>query len=105
VRTRDADIAFRTEAVLAGDLRTALLNANFNEELFGDDSPPSTHYNLGEEDELGVPVAADVDVLVPNPTSFIVQKLLMHSARPPNKKVQDILYIHDRPRGYRRTGG
>jgi hypothetical protein len=34
-------------------------------------------------------------VRVPNPTSFIVQKLLIHSARPTNKKAQDVLYIHD----------
>jgi hypothetical protein len=44
---------------------------------------------------LGVPVATEVDVRVPNPTSFIVQKLLIHSARPPSKKAQDALYIHD----------
>jgi len=45
--------------------------------------------------KLGVPVAADVDLLVPNPTSFIVQKLLIHSDRPAGKKAQDVLYIHD----------
>jgi hypothetical protein len=27
--------------------------------------------------------------------SYIVQKLLIHSERPPHKKAQDILYIHD----------
>jgi hypothetical protein len=42
-----------------------------------------------------VPIAADVDVFVPNPTSFIVQKLLIHSARWPGKRAQDVLYIHD----------
>ncbi len=42
-----------------------------------------------------VPIVADVDVFVPNPTSFIVQKLLIHSARPPGKRPQDVLYIHD----------
>jgi hypothetical protein len=45
--------------------------------------------------ERGVPITADVNLFVPNPTSFIVQKLLIHSDRPPNKKAQDILYIHD----------
>ncbi|MGH9460837.1 MAG: GSU2403 family nucleotidyltransferase fold protein [Vicinamibacteria bacterium] len=45
--------------------------------------------------ELGVPVAADVDLLVPNPTSFIVQKLLIHTDRRAGKRAQDILYIHD----------
>jgi hypothetical protein len=42
-----------------------------------------------------VPIAADVELFVPNPTSFMVQKLLIHSDRPPRKKAQDILYIHD----------
>lgn len=45
--------------------------------------------------KVGVPVAADVDLLVPNPTSFIVQKLLIHSDRARDKKAQDVLYIHD----------
>jgi len=148
LRTRDTDLAFSTDAALAGDLRTALRDAGFTEELFGDDAPPATHYRLREEDaafcaefltplhgsgvkrngapdttvskagvtaqkmryldlllvspwsvrvgpKLGVPVAADVDLLVPNPTSFIVQKLLIHSDRPAGKKAQDVLYIHD----------
>jgi hypothetical protein len=43
----------------------------------------------------GVPGATDLDVQVPNPTSFIVQKLLIHSDRRPGKKAQDVLYIHD----------
>lgn len=32
---------------------------------------------------------------VPNPVSFIVQKLLIHDDRPRGKREQDILYIHD----------
>ncbi|HEY9133670.1 MAG TPA: GSU2403 family nucleotidyltransferase fold protein [Dyella sp.] len=32
---------------------------------------------------------------IPNPVSFIVQKLLIHDDRPGNKKAQDLLYIHD----------
>lgn len=148
LRTRDADLAFSTDAALPGDLRTALRDAGFTEELFGDDVPPATHYRLGAGDAgfyaefltplhgsgvkrggapdataskagvtaqkmrylelllvypwavrvgpgLGVPVATGVDVRVPNPTSFIVQKLLIHSDRPPSKKAQDVLYIHD----------
>ena len=42
-----------------------------------------------------VPIAADVELFVPNPTSFIVQKLLIHSGSSAGKKAQDILYIHD----------
>jgi hypothetical protein len=148
VRTRDADVAFPAAAILAGDLRAALRDAGFVEELFGEDVPPATHYRLGREDadfyaefltplvgsglrrkgrtdatvakagviaqklryvellllhpwairvgaHVGVPIATEVDVRVPNPTSFIVQKLLIHSARPPRKKAQDVLYIHD----------
>lgn len=44
---------------------------------------------------MGVPVAADVNLRVPNPTSFIVQRLLIHPDRPPGKRAQDVLYIHD----------
>ena len=148
LRTRDVDLAFSADAAITGNLRTALSDAGFGEELFGDDAPPATHYRLGEENagfyaefltplhgsgvkrggasdatvsmagvtaqklryldllllapwsirvgpDLGVPVAADVDVRVPNPTGFIVQKLLIHSDRPGSKKAQDVLYIHD----------
>jgi len=150
LRTRDADLAFSTDAAFAGNLRTALAEAGFGEELFGDDTPPATHYCLGvgEEDagfyaefltplhgsgvkrsgasdatvskagvtaqkvrylelllvapwslrvgpKLGVPVLSDMDVRVPNPTSFIVQKLLIHSDRPGGKRAQDVLYIND----------
>ena len=44
---------------------------------------------------LGVPVASELESLVPNPVSFIVQKLLIHSDRNGFKKAQDVLYIHD----------
>jgi Nucleotidyltransferase len=148
LRTRDTDLAFSPDEALAGNLRTALTDAGFAEELFGDDAPPTTHYRLGEDDagfyaefltplhgsglkrdgkpdatvsKAGItaqkirhlelllvspwnvrveperegPNTADVEVFVPNPTSFIVQKLLIHSDRPPGKKAQDILYLHD----------
>lgn len=148
LRTRDTDLAFSSDEALAGNLRTALSDAGFIEQLFGDDAPPATHYGLGEEDdgfyaefltplrgsglkrdgrpdatmskagitaqkmrhlelllvsqwsvrtrpEKEIPIAADVELFVPNATSFIVQKLLIHSDRPPRKRAQDILYIHD----------
>jgi len=44
---------------------------------------------------VGVPVTKPVDLRVPNPVSFVVQKLLIHGARKAEKKAQDILYIHD----------
>jgi hypothetical protein len=128
-------------------MHKALQEAGFTEEFFGDDSPPASHYRLGDEDagfyaefltplvgseikrgkrdatmsEAGitaqklryldivlikpwsvrvgpkrqVPIEADVNLFVPNATSFIVQKLLIHSGRPAAKKAQDVLYIHD----------
>lgn len=36
-----------------------------------------------------------VNLQIPNPVAFIVQKLLVHDLRQSNKKAQDILYIHD----------
>jgi hypothetical protein len=147
LRTRDTDFAFAADEALAGDVHKALTEAGFREEFFGDDSPPATHYRLGDEDagfytefltplvgsevkrgkrdatvskagitaqklryldillvkpwsipvgpENRVPIEADVDLFVPNPTSFIFQKLLIHSGRRADKKAQDVLYIHD----------
>lgn len=36
-----------------------------------------------------------MDLRIPNPVSFIVQKLLIHNQRLSGKKAQDLLYIHD----------
>lgn len=147
LRTRDTDLAFSPDETLSGDVREALMAAGFTEELFGDDSPPATHYRLGEEaagfyaefltplvgsemkrgqrdatvlnagitaqklryldillikpwsvrvgPEREVPLETETDLFVPNPTSFVVQKLLIQSDRPAAKKAQDVLYIHD----------
>jgi hypothetical protein len=38
---------------------------------------------------------ASRELRIPNPVSFIVQKLLIHDRRPREKKAQDLLYIHD----------
>jgi hypothetical protein len=54
-------------------------------------APWSVH--LGPE--RGMPVPALVDVLLANPVSFIVQKLLIHKYRKTDKRAQDVLYIHD----------
>lgn len=40
-------------------------------------------------------VASPLELRIPNPVSFIVQKLLIHDDRPRDKKAQDLLYIHD----------
>jgi hypothetical protein len=47
---------------------------------------------LGPETEIAV---RQTNVRVPNPVSFMLQKLLIHSKRPAHKKAQDVLYIHD----------
>ena len=48
--TRDTDLAFANQAPLEGDIRAALADAGFHEELSGDHRPPVTHYTLGEDD-------------------------------------------------------
>ena len=45
--------------------------------------------------KLGFPLPQPIDLQVPNPTGFIVQKLLIQDDRPPAKRAQDVLYIHD----------
>jgi hypothetical protein len=45
--------------------------------------------------EIGVPVNSPVNVMLPNPVTFIAQKLLIQKHRQPDKKAQDALYIHD----------
>lgn len=45
--------------------------------------------------EQGIPLLKPLDLLVPNPTSFIVQKLLIRHERRAEKRAQDALYIHD----------
>ena len=54
------------------------------------DSPWLVHVGIDT-----IPVARPVDLFVPNPVSFIVQKLLIHKRRDANKKAQDVLYLHD----------
>ena len=41
------------------------------------------------------PLSPPADILLPNPVSFMVQKLLVHESRRPDKRAQDLLYIHD----------
>ena len=137
--TRDTDLAFKADAPLEGDIRAALAEAGFAEELSGDDNPPVTHYALGDDDagfyaefltplrgsgvkrngepdvtlakagitaqklkhldvllvepwrvrvgpEQGVAVPTPIDVLVANPVSFMVQKLLIQKHRSPTKR-------------------
>lgn len=43
----------------------------------------------------GFPLTPALEVQVANPTSFILQKLLIRNRRSPAKQAQDTLYIHD----------
>ena len=45
--------------------------------------------------DVGVPVVQPLRVNVPNPVSYIAQKLLIQKHRKPDKRAQDALYIHD----------
>lgn len=49
--------------------------------------------HVGPKNE--VPVKTPVNLLIANPVSFVVQKLLIHKYRKGDKKAQDVLYIHD----------
>ena len=49
--------------------------------------------SLGKEQ--GVPLSQPMGLQVANATTFITQKLLIHASRPPAKRAQDLLYIHD----------
>lgn len=45
--------------------------------------------------EQGIPLPKASDLQIPNPMSFIAQKLLIQHERRPDKRAQDILYVHD----------
>lgn len=45
--------------------------------------------------DVGMPLDAPADVLLANPVSFIVQKLLIQKYRPADKQPEDALYVHD----------
>ncbi|HTV81238.1 MAG TPA: GSU2403 family nucleotidyltransferase fold protein [Acidobacteriaceae bacterium] len=44
---------------------------------------------------LGYPTPHVRDILVPNAAAFLVQKILIHEKRNPDKRAKDILYVHD----------
>ena len=48
--TRDTDLAFGADAPLEGDIRAALADVGFEEELSGNSNPPVAHYALDEDD-------------------------------------------------------
>ena len=48
---------------------------------------------IGEEQ--GVPLARPTNILIPNPASFVVQKLLIEARRSREDRAKDVLYVHD----------
>ncbi|WP_312458813.1 GSU2403 family nucleotidyltransferase fold protein [Comamonas sp.] len=49
VSTRDTDLAFANKAPIEGDIKQALAQQGFKENLSGDHRPPAAHYTLGNE--------------------------------------------------------
>lgn len=45
--------------------------------------------------EIGFDLSEPATILIPNPTSYLVQKLLIHGLRKPGDRAKDALYIHD----------
>jgi hypothetical protein len=53
-------------------------------------------WSVGISERLGFPVGPETVCLrVPNPASFIAQKLLVLRKRKPEKRAKDLLYVHD----------
>jgi len=50
VFTRDTDLAFANRAPIEGDIKAALIEHGFKEQLAGEHKPPVAHYTLGDED-------------------------------------------------------
>jgi hypothetical protein len=45
--------------------------------------------------EQGIPLARPAELLIPNPASFVIQKLLIAPRRRPEDRAKDALYVHD----------
>jgi hypothetical protein len=50
---------------------------------------------VGLGEEVAVPLVPAAEIQLANPVMFIAQRLLIQKRRPPRKRAQDILYIHD----------
>jgi len=48
--TRDTDLAFANRAPIEGDIKAALIEHGFKEQLSGEHNPAVAHYTLGDED-------------------------------------------------------
>jgi hypothetical protein len=78
ISTLDADVAFDTNTRLVGSIGNALKSAGFHEELSAKHEPPASSYALGDG------------------SSFYAEFLTpLVGGRPPEKRAQDVLYVHD----------
>lgn len=46
-------------------------------------------------EEQGIPLPRPMPLQIANPVAFIAQKFLIQGGRPPDKRAQDVLYVHD----------
>jgi len=49
VFTKDTDLAFHNKVPLEGDIKAALIEKGFKEDLSGEARPPTAHYKLGDD--------------------------------------------------------
>lgn len=49
VFTKDTDLAFHNKVPLEGDIKAALIEKGFKEDLSGEARPPIAHYKLGDD--------------------------------------------------------
>ena len=52
-------------------------------------------WSLEVDSSTGIEISNGMQVTIPNPVTFIAQKLFIKSKREANKQAQDALYIHD----------
>ncbi len=45
--------------------------------------------------EMGLPLSAPTAIRIPNPASYVVQKVLVLGKRHPRSQAKDVLYLHD----------
>ncbi|MES2248066.1 MAG: GSU2403 family nucleotidyltransferase fold protein [Pseudomonadota bacterium] len=87
VFTRDTDLAFANKEVIAGDIKTTLIEHGFQEELGGDHTPPAAHYTLGNAEggfyaEFLTPLAGSGTRRNGKPDATILRLWCKFSARP-----------------------
>jgi hypothetical protein len=54
-----------------------------------------TPWSVAVHRETGFDLSKPATLLIPNPVSYLAQKLLIHGRRKPGDRAKDVLYIHD----------